>query len=137
MLDHVVWQDIHNTVVQTEAEAYGQKTRYSLLHPEKLVFCDEVGGNISQKGDGNADGKKSMVAKEIMAQVRNSFKDNHFTFFGFTAMDGRAIMCTLIIAASKLKVSDVVGSNPLSKDTEEMISNEVKVLEEEVVHYTG
>jgi hypothetical protein len=43
VLEHEVWRDTHNNVVQTESEAYGCKTRYSLLHPEKLVFFYEVG----------------------------------------------------------------------------------------------
>jgi hypothetical protein len=90
--------------------------RYSLLHPEKLVFFDEVGEHKSQKGDGNAGRQKFMVAKYMIAQVIDSFKDNHFTVLGFTAMDGRAIVCAIIIAASKLKVTDVTGFNPLSKD---------------------
>jgi hypothetical protein len=32
-LDYAVWQDINTTIVQTEAEGYGRKMRYSLLHP--------------------------------------------------------------------------------------------------------
>jgi hypothetical protein len=38
VLEHDVWRDMHTNVVQTEAEAYGRNTRYSLLHPETLVF---------------------------------------------------------------------------------------------------
>jgi hypothetical protein len=109
---------MHNNVVQTEVEAYGRKTRYSLLHPEKLVFFYEVGETISQKGDGNAGGQKFMVIRDMRAQVSNSFKDNHFTVLGFTTGGGRAVMCAIIIAASKLKVTDVTGFNPLSKDAE-------------------
>jgi hypothetical protein len=101
------------------------------LHPEKLVFFDEVGENISQKGDDNAGGQKFMVASDTRAQVRDSFKDNHFTVLGFTAADGRAVMCA-IIAASKLKVTDVTGFNPLSKDAEDTSREEMKVLEEEI-----
>jgi hypothetical protein len=39
-LGHAVWRHTHNIIVQAEAEAYGRKMRYSLLHPEKLVFVD-------------------------------------------------------------------------------------------------
>jgi hypothetical protein len=79
-----VWRYIDNNIVQTEAEAYGRKTRYSLLHPDKLVFLDEVGENISQKGDGNAGVQKFMVVKDTRAQVHNYFKDNHFTVVGLS-----------------------------------------------------
>jgi hypothetical protein len=98
-----VWREIYNNVVQTEAEEYGRKTRYSLLHPEKNLFFDEVGENISQKGDGNAGGQKFMVARDIRAQVMNSLKYNHFTVLGFTAADGRAVMCAIIIAAIQVE----------------------------------
>jgi hypothetical protein len=98
-------------IVNTEAEAYGRQTSYSLLHPNKLVFFDEVGENISQKYDGNAGRQTYMVAKHMRAQVRNSFKDNHFIVLGFTAVEGRAIMCAIIITSSKLKFIDVMGFN--------------------------
>jgi hypothetical protein len=55
----------------TEAEAYGRQTSYSLLHPDKLVFLDKVGENISQKGDGNTRKQKCMVPKYMRAQVDN------------------------------------------------------------------
>jgi hypothetical protein len=45
-LDHVVWRDIENNIFNTEAEAHGRQTGYSLAHPDKLVFFDEVGKNI-------------------------------------------------------------------------------------------
>jgi hypothetical protein len=32
-LDEYVWRDKGNTIVVTQAEAYGRKTQYSLLHP--------------------------------------------------------------------------------------------------------
>jgi hypothetical protein len=51
-------------------------------------MVDEVGEHISQKGDGNAGRQQFMVANDMRAQVWNSFKDNHFTFLGFTAANG-------------------------------------------------
>jgi hypothetical protein len=84
-LDEAVWRDKDNTIVVTQAEAYGRKTQYSLLHPEYLVMVDEVEENISQKGDGNDGGQKCMVVSDMQAQVLKSFKDNHFTVLGFTA----------------------------------------------------
>jgi hypothetical protein len=88
-LSEAVWRDRDNNIV-TEADAYGQKTAYSLIPTQahKLIMVDEVGENISQKGDGNAGGQKFMVAADMRAQVRNSFKDNHFTVLGFTAARG-------------------------------------------------
>jgi hypothetical protein len=68
-LDEAVWRDKDNNIVGTQAEAYGRKTQYSLLHPEYLVMVDEVGEHILQKGDGNADGQNSMVVYDMCAQV--------------------------------------------------------------------
>jgi hypothetical protein len=68
----------------------------------------------------------------MQSQVRNYFKDNHFTVLCFTAADGRAVMCAIIIAASKLKVTDVTGFNPLSKDAEDVSSDDMKLLEDEI-----
>jgi hypothetical protein len=63
-----------------------------------------------------------VVVKDMHAQVCNSFKDNHFTVLGFTAADGRAIMC----------VTDVMGFNPLSKDADDVSSDDMKLLEDEI-----
>jgi hypothetical protein len=53
-LDEHVWRDkVVKNIVETQAEAYGQKTQYSLLHPKYLVMVDEVGEKKLQKGDGN------------------------------------------------------------------------------------
>jgi hypothetical protein len=60
-----------NNIVNTEADAYGRQTSYSILHPDKLVFFEKVGENISQKGDGNSGGQKNLVAKDMQDQVRN------------------------------------------------------------------
>jgi hypothetical protein len=112
-LDHVVWRDIESNIVNTEAESYGRQKGYSLVHPDKLGFLDEVVENISQRGDGNARGQKFMVEKDMSAQVRNSFKYNHFTVLGFTSAGGHPVLCTIIIAASKLILMDVRVQPPV------------------------
>jgi hypothetical protein len=73
-----------------------------------------------------------MVAKDMRAQLRNSFKYNNFIVLGSKTADGRAFVCTIIVAASKLKVTDATGFNPLSKDAEDTSSDEIKVLEEDI-----
>jgi hypothetical protein len=39
-------------------------------------------------------------------------------------------MCAIIIAASKLKVTDVTGFNPLSEDAHDVCAEEMKALQE-------
>jgi hypothetical protein len=59
-----------------------------------------------------------MVATDMRTHVRNSFKDNNSTVLGFTAADG------CMIAASKLRMTNVTGFDPLSKDTEDVTDEE-------------
>jgi hypothetical protein len=67
-LDHDVWRDIENNIVNTEAEAeaYGRQTGYSLVHPDKLVFFDEVGEKILQKGDKSSWLERTCVPKSAI-----------------------------------------------------------------------
>jgi hypothetical protein len=97
-----------------------------------LIFVDEVGENISQKDDDNAGGQKLVVATNTRGQVRKSFKDNHFTILGFTAADGHPVMCAIIIAALKLRVTDMMGFNPLSMDGEDITDNDMEKLAKEI-----
>jgi hypothetical protein len=131
-LDEAVWRDKDNNIVGTQAEAYGRKMQYSLLYPEYLVMVDEVGEHIFQKGDSNAGGQNFMVVNDMRVQVRNSFKDNHFTVLGFTAANGQTTMCAIIISESKLKVTDVTGYNPLSSDGQDVCGEAMKVLKKEI-----
>jgi hypothetical protein len=70
-----------------------------------------------------------MVDPDMRSQVRNSFKDNYFTVFGFTAAYGRAVMCAIIIAASKIQVTNVCIFNPLSKDREDLSNEDMQGFE--------
>jgi hypothetical protein len=128
-----VCRDEHHGIVETEADAYRQITSYSMLHPVKLVQVGEVGEHISQKWDGNVGHQQFIVASDMRAQVQNSFKKKHVTVLRFPAGSGTLIICTLIIATLKLKVTvtDATDFNPLSKDAEDLISEEMKVIEEE------
>jgi hypothetical protein len=123
VLNDEVWLDRHGNIVLTEAEAYGRKTKFLLKHPEKLIFVDEVDDNMAILV------AKSSWWQDIRAPVWHSFKDNHFTVLGFTAADGRTIVCAIIIAVSKLRVTDMIGSDPLSKDAEDIRDDDIQGLE--------
>jgi hypothetical protein len=68
----------------------------------------------------------------MRSQFQNSFKDNHFTVLGFTSADGSPVMCTIIIAALKLRVTDVMGFNPLSTDGEDLTDDYLAGLAKEI-----
>ncbi len=54
--DHAVWQNEAGEVVNSEKEAHGCQSQYELIHPNFLVFLDEVGSNTSQAKDGAVGG---------------------------------------------------------------------------------
>jgi hypothetical protein len=68
-LNHEKLLDRHGNIVENGAEAFGRKIKYLLRHPEKLLFVDEAGDNISQKGDVNVGGQKLMVAPDMRAKL--------------------------------------------------------------------
>ena len=75
-------------IVELEEESFGLKTHYMQLHPNKLVFIDEVGSSTSQTKDGHCGGEKFLVPLEMWVQIRAATKDTHFTMLGFTATTG-------------------------------------------------
>jgi len=58
-LDTACYFDKSWQTVESKDEAYGRKSEYMLMHPEKFFFVDEVGSNTSQGGDGHCGGKYS------------------------------------------------------------------------------
>ena len=66
-LDHPVWMN-QNGEICSESEAFGYKVHHKILRPD-LCFCgDEVGGNISMKGDGHNGGELLLKEKILMDQ---------------------------------------------------------------------
>ena len=59
--DEPQWLNRNGEPVAKEEDAYGKKTQHSLVHPDKVLFVDEVGCNTSQKYDGNIGGKKFLI----------------------------------------------------------------------------
>jgi hypothetical protein len=46
--DTSYWRNEAREVLELEKEAEGCKSPYELIHPDRLVFVDEVGSNTSQ-----------------------------------------------------------------------------------------
>ena len=70
-LDEAVWVNKDNNIVQSKEEAFSRQTQYYIMHPDHLVFVDEVGDNTSQQNDGNADGEKFIVDKDRCAMKKS------------------------------------------------------------------
>jgi len=61
MLDEEVQVNRQGQVTTNKDEAYRQKMRYLLFHPEMVLFVNEVGKNTFQKNDGNIRGQKFII----------------------------------------------------------------------------
>jgi hypothetical protein len=46
--DEMVWRNGAGDVVSCEKEAFGLKSLFELIHPDWLMFVDDVGSNKSQ-----------------------------------------------------------------------------------------
>ena len=73
-------------------------TKYHLTHPEMCLVVDEVGSNISQRGDGHVTGRKYCCELGAIPQNKSSYNDRHFTCLGFTALTGEPVLCVVIVA---------------------------------------
>ena len=64
-------------------------------------MVDEVGSNISQKGDGHIAGKKYVCEIDSIPKEQASHTDKHFALLGFAALSGEPVLCLIIITGIK------------------------------------
>ena len=107
-LDKPTWQD-RNGHPCSEQSAYGCMVTHRLTHPEMCLVGDEVGGNLSQAGDGHAGGRLCCTARGAAAYQQVSTSEKKFTMIGLTCLDGRPIMCVLILQGKKKCLSVETG----------------------------
>ena len=55
-LPESVWMDCEGNIVE-EGKSFGCKVTHRRTHPDVGILFDELGGNISQKGDGHVGGQ--------------------------------------------------------------------------------
>ena len=109
-LTEPIWMDENGNECQ-EKDYCGCQVKYRLTHPDRCFVGDEVGGNISMKGDGHAAGKLLLGAPESIEYDRVSVTEKRFTMIGLTALDGSPVMCILIIAQKVKDLSIETGIN--------------------------
>ena len=56
-LDTEVMLDCNGKITTNEDDAFGRKPKYVLMHPNMVLFINEVGDNTSQKNYGNIGGQ--------------------------------------------------------------------------------
>ena len=84
-----------------EEEVTGCKVTYDLEHPEMCIVMDKVGGNTSQKGDGNKGGETYVCAKVMVPQQKSNSRDKHYTLLGRTALSGDAVIYVVIFSGER------------------------------------
>ena len=107
-LTNPIWLDKEGNECD-EDESFGCKVNYKLIHPNQCFVGDEVGGNISMKGDGHVGGRKLLTAPDSIAYDRVSVSDKRFTLIGLTALDGSPVMCILILQGKRKDLSVETG----------------------------
>ncbi len=110
-----VWRDENGKVVESKEEAFGCKSEFELIHPEHLIFVDEVGSNTFQTKDGQVGGQTYLCTADGRPQNRAATKDAHFTVLGFTVATGEPLLCAIIFAAKTLKQEWVTGFDPFAE----------------------
>ena len=91
------WQDKEAKVID-ESSAFGCKTTHSLKYPDYCVVMDEVVGNINMKGDGHIGGDMYHNKAGVIVQQKVSRNDKNFTLCGLTLLNGKPIVCIVILA---------------------------------------
>ena len=107
-LDKPVWMDRYGNVCN-EDDAFGCKVFHQLVRPDMCICGDEVGGNISMKGDGHAGGQLMLVERGQVPMKKISTNNKKFTLIGLTALTGEPVMCVLIIEGKRPNPSIEAG----------------------------
>jgi hypothetical protein len=103
-----VWCNQSGEEVEKD-EAYGRPVTHRLLHPNYLLFVDEVGSNTDMEGDGHVGGEVMVVGRGEVATQRAASSDNHFTVLGFTAATGDPVMCAIIFEGDEIRPEVATG----------------------------
>jgi hypothetical protein len=81
-------------------EVFGLPTNIKLVHPNYLLFVDEVGSNTDMKKD-KQQGKQRVIAEKGCQGTRSAItSDLHYTVMGFTAATGEPVMCCVIFQSN-------------------------------------
>ena len=57
-LEEPVWMNLAGDIVNSEAEAFGEKVSQTVKHPDYVLFVNEVGNNTNMKDDGCVGGER-------------------------------------------------------------------------------
>ena len=89
--------DAHGNIYN-EKDAARFKVTHGVRYPNYFLVADELGGNISQKGDGHIGGTRILCEKGSAPKKMSSNQDKHFTLLGFTTLNGEPIVCVATLS---------------------------------------
>ena len=85
-----------------ESELFGCKVTHDITKLHMVLTFDELGGNTSQKGDGNVGGELLICERGKTPQVKIHVRNKHFTVIGLTTLTGNPAMCVVIFTGKML-----------------------------------
>ena len=110
-LDNPIYMDREYNVT-SPGQSFGTECTHSIEHPNYCLVVDEVGSNLSQKGDGHVGGQKYVCARGTIPQVKVQHSERHFTLLGFTALSGEPVLCLIIISGVREHLNIETGIDP-------------------------
>ena len=82
------WMNGNSHTIE-QLNALGCKVTHKITRPEWYIVADEVGSDLSMKGDGRRGGQKFMCGRGSKPYHKSSKKIKHFTCLGFNPSNGR------------------------------------------------
>jgi len=107
--DEHYWVNEEGERVETEAESAGCKVTVDLIHPEYVIFGDEVGTDVCQEEDGHIGGQTYVTAHGTRAELKSSTNSSRWTLIGLTAATGDPVMCIIIFTGKEIDINTRLG----------------------------
>ena len=101
-LEVPIWMDRYGNKCSKD-KALDCKVTHQITRPDMCVMGDEVGGNLSMKGDGHIGGSLYDTEKGKVPQKKVSKRDRRCTLMGLTALTGEPVMALMIIQGKQPK----------------------------------
>ena len=108
-----VWMDSYDNVVEEEF-SYGCQVTHDVTRPTIFFALDKLGGNTSQKGDGQNDGQLFVCAKGNVPKITINVRSKYYTVMGITAFAWEIVMCVIIFFGLKLNALYKTGFDPFA-----------------------
>ena len=112
-----IYEDRHGSIASEWSKKFGLPCTHEITHPHMCLVVDEVGADLSQKGDGHISGALYACEKGTHAQNKVQHINKHFTLLGFTALSGEPVLCLIVIPGVREQLSVETGIDPFVETT--------------------